>query len=84
MLVDCGLLNRNVTNRRLQFAYDPVAEHLAARIAAQARPGAGAAPLKDCILSEPGSAIASVMAELENSLRREPREAQPAAAAARI
>ena len=46
MLVDCGLLNRNVTNRRLQFAYDPVAEHLAARMAAQAQPGAGAGPLK--------------------------------------
>jgi hypothetical protein len=35
MLVVCGLLNRNVTNRRLQFTYDPVAEHLAARLAAQ-------------------------------------------------
>ena len=42
MLVDCALLNRNVTNRRLQFAYDPVAEHLADRIAAQARPDVGA------------------------------------------
>jgi hypothetical protein len=29
MLVQCGLLNRNPINRRLQFGYDPVAEHLA-------------------------------------------------------
>jgi len=76
MLVDCGLLNRNVTNRRLQFAYDPVAEHLAARMAAQAQPGAGATPLKERILSKPDSAIARVMAEIENSLRLEPQEAQ--------
>jgi len=33
-----------VTNRRRQFAHDPVAEHLAARIAAQAQPGGGATP----------------------------------------
>jgi hypothetical protein len=61
MLVVCGLLNRNVTNRRLQFAYGPVAEHLAARLAAQGAPGAGVAPVKERILSEPGSAIARVM-----------------------
>jgi len=84
MLVDCGLLNRNVTNRRLQFAYDPVAEHLAARTAAQAQPGAGLAPLKDRILSEPSSAIARVMAEIEGSLQREPGEPRPAAAAVPI
>jgi hypothetical protein len=30
MLVASGVLNRNRTNRRLQFAYDPVAEQLAA------------------------------------------------------
>jgi hypothetical protein len=76
MLVDCGLLNRNVTNRRLQFAYDPVAEHLAARMAPRARPGAGAAPLKDRILSEPGSAIARVMAEIEASLQPAMAETQ--------
>ena len=28
MLVTCGVLNRNRTNRRVQFAYDPVAEQL--------------------------------------------------------
>jgi WD40 repeat protein len=36
MLVECGLLNRNPINRRLQFAYDPVAEHLAGRVGVQA------------------------------------------------
>jgi WD40 repeat protein len=35
MLISCGLLNRNRTNRRLQFAYDPVAEKLAAHAATQ-------------------------------------------------
>jgi hypothetical protein len=84
MLIDCGLLNRNVTNRRLQFAYDPVAEHLATRLAAQPEVGAGVAPLKDRILSEPGSAIARVMAEIQNSLGVQPPGAQRAAAAASI
>jgi hypothetical protein len=63
MLVACGLLNRNRTNRRLQFAYDPVAEQLAAWRAAQG-PAEGAA-LKNRILSEPDSAIAHAMAEIE-------------------
>ncbi|MBV8336450.1 MAG: hypothetical protein JO358_13610, partial [Alphaproteobacteria bacterium] len=84
MLVDCGLLNRNVTNRRLQFAYDPVAEHLAARMAAQAQPGDSAGSLKDRILSQPGSAIAHVLAEIQNSLGLRPLEARPAPAAAPI
>ena len=78
MLVDGGLLNRNVTNRRLQFAYDPVAEHLAARIAAQTQPRGGVAPLKERIQSEPDSAIARAMAEIENSLQPQSVEAQPA------
>lgn len=30
MLVSSGLLKQNLTNRRLQFTYDPVAEYLAA------------------------------------------------------
>ena len=45
-------------NWRLQFAsdpVDPVAEHAAARLVAQAQPGAGAGPRKDRILSAPGS-----------------------------
>jgi hypothetical protein len=79
MQVDCGLLNRNVTNRRLQFAYDPVAEHLAARLAAQGPAGISVAPLRDRILSEPDSAIGRVMAEIEKSLH--PRVLEPQAEA---
>ena len=45
MLVVCGLLNRNRTNRRLQFTYDPVAEQLAAWRAAQG-PAEGVSPEK--------------------------------------
>jgi WD40 repeat protein len=65
MLVDCGLLNRNRTNRRLQFAYDPVAEQLAARVVAQKSKDVSIARLKKRILSEPGSAIARAMGEME-------------------
>ena len=65
MLVDCGLLNRNRTNRRLQFAYDPVAEQLAARVVAQKSKDVSIARLKKRILSEPGSAIAHAMGEME-------------------
>lgn len=63
MLVTCGLLNRNRINRRLQFAYDPVAEHLAAWRMTQ-RPAEGVT-LKNRILSEPDSAIAHAMAEID-------------------
>jgi hypothetical protein len=69
MLVDCGLLNRNITNRRLRFAYDPVAELLAARVAACAQDDAGAASLRNRILSTGGTVLARAMAEVEKSLR---------------
>ena len=65
ILVECGLLNRNKTNRRLQFAYDPVAEHLAAWRTARGPAGDGLAPLKNRILLAPESAIARAMAEIE-------------------
>ena len=65
MLIDCGLLNRTRTTRRLQFAYDPVAEHLAARAVALAAAGKGFAPLKKRIRSKPDSTIARAMAEIE-------------------
>src|SRR5262249_55205489 len=65
ILVDCGLLNRNRTNRRLQFAYDPVAEQLAAWKAAQDR-AARVVVLRERILSAPDTAIAHAMAEIEN------------------
>jgi hypothetical protein len=66
MLVQCGLLNR--TNRRLQFAYDPVGEQLAARIVAQGAKDRNLAPLKKRILSEPGSGIARAMHEIERAV----------------
>ena len=59
MLIECGLLNRTQTTRRLQFAYDPVAEHLAARAIAQAE---GFVLLKKRIQSKPDSTIARAMA----------------------
>src|SRR5262249_15636077 len=69
LLVQCGLLNRNTINRRLQFAYDPVAEHLAAwRTAQQAAEGAGA-PLMARILSSPDTAIARVLSAIEPAQR---------------
>jgi hypothetical protein len=70
MLVECGLLNRNRTNRRLQFAYDPVAEQLAARVVAQKAKDASVARLKKRIRSEPDSAIARAMSEMEVAVGR--------------
>jgi hypothetical protein len=84
MLVDCGLLNRNVTNRRLQFAYDTVAEHLAARLAAQAALEADVVHLKKRILSEPSSPLARVMAEIESLLPMQSNEPPLVAAAAPV
>jgi hypothetical protein len=63
MLVVCGLLNRNRINRRLQFAYDPVAEQLAAWRVAQGT-AEGVAVLRYRILSAPDSAIARALAEI--------------------
>jgi hypothetical protein len=65
MLIECGLLNRTRTTRRLQFAYDPVAEQLAARAVAQTAAGKAYAPLKKRIRSKPDSSIARAMAEIE-------------------
>jgi hypothetical protein len=65
MLVECGLLNRNRTNRRLQFAYDPVAEQLAAHAVAQISEDPSVKRLKARILSEPDSAIAHAMNEID-------------------
>jgi hypothetical protein len=49
MLVVCGLLNRNRINRRLQFAYDPVAEQLAAWRVAQGTAEGVAAQISDFV-----------------------------------
>jgi hypothetical protein len=69
MLVECGLLNRNRINRRLRFAYDPVAELLAAYGIAQAPAREGVSELKSRILSTPDSAIAHAMEEIGGSLK---------------
>lgn len=63
MLVSSGLLNRNRTNRSLQFAYDPAAEYLAARRLARINADARA-PVRDRIAAEPQSAIARALAEI--------------------
>jgi hypothetical protein len=67
LLIQCGLVNRNQINRRLQFAYDPVAEHLAAwKTALQTAAGA-VAPLQARILLSPNTGIARAMAEIETA-----------------
>jgi hypothetical protein len=65
MLVESGLLNRNRTNRRLQFAYDPVAEQLAAHAVVRGMKDASLARLKKRILSDPSSPIARALGEIE-------------------
>lgn len=65
LLVLCGLLNRNKINRRLQFAYDPVAEHLAAWRTAQQVAAGAVAPLQARILQSPDTALARAMSEIQ-------------------
>ncbi len=67
MLVQCGLLNRNQTNRRLQFAYDPVAEHLAAYRVAKLPGKESVKALKARILEDPLSTLARAIQEIEKS-----------------
>ena len=82
MLVDCGLLNRNKTNLRLQFAYDPVAEQLTAYAVTQKTRDIAIARLKKRILSKETSAIALALREIESSRRapKSPRRSRPSAA----
>ena len=65
MFVECGLLNRNRSNRRLQFAYDPVAEHLAAWKAAKDGADNRVSAFRSRILLTPESPIAHALAEIE-------------------
>jgi hypothetical protein len=65
MLIGCGLLNRNKSNQRLQFAYDPVAEQLAAWWIAQGPGRLHLAPLREAILASSDSPLARAMAEIE-------------------
>ena len=68
-LVECGLLNRNQTNRRLQFAYDPVAEHLAAYRVSKLHGRESVKALRARIfLKAPSSALAIAIQELEQSV----------------
>jgi WD40 repeat protein len=65
MLVSSGLLKQNRTNRRLQFAYDPVAEYLAAwRLTLS---NSGTAELKERIHLAPDSAIGRALHDIEAS-----------------
>jgi hypothetical protein len=67
LLVQSGLLNRNRINRRLQFAYDPVAEHLAAWRTAQQTAAGTVAPLQARIFESPNTGIARALAEIETA-----------------
>ncbi|MBF0304149.1 MAG: hypothetical protein HQL41_00670 [Alphaproteobacteria bacterium] len=63
MLVSSGLLERNQVNRRLRFAYDPVAELLAAWRLSTAR-AASLADLRDRLAADPNSALAQALDEV--------------------
>ena len=62
MQVASGLLNRNRSNRMLQFAYDPVAEHLAAAMLAQNPTREGFAELLKRIKQKPDIGLAHALA----------------------
>jgi len=66
MLVQCGLLTRNLSNRRIQFAYDPVAEHLAAwRIGRAGHDDGRLKQLAQRIRAAPDSPVARALAAIE-------------------
>lgn len=64
ILVSSGLLNRNRTNRRLQFAYDPVAEYLAAWLVSDEREEKKSEN-RARIESSPESAVGRAFIEIE-------------------
>ena len=68
MLVQSGLLNQNLTNQNLQFAYDPVAEILAANWITHSPNEDRVVQLKKRILSVPDSAIAATITERQAQL----------------
>jgi hypothetical protein len=63
MLIVCSLLTRNQINRRLQFSYDPVAEHLYAWRAEQGTVSGQHVPLRERILASPDTTLARTTAE---------------------
>ncbi len=64
---ESGLLNRNPVNRRLQFAYDPVAEYLAAGYLAESKLQ-GHTELRTRVLAAPRTAIAAAMRDIKPEL----------------
>jgi hypothetical protein len=65
MLIVCSLLTRNQINRKLQFAYDPVAEHLYAWRAEQGAASGQSVPLRERVRKSPDTALARTIAEDE-------------------
>ena len=61
-LVSCGILNRNAANRRLQFAFDPVAEYLAAW---RLTTGPENAAVMELVRANENSELAAAVRELE-------------------
>jgi NAD(P)-dependent dehydrogenase (short-subunit alcohol dehydrogenase family) len=71
-LEECGLIVRNPINRRLQFAYDPVAELLAAWRIVQKSNEPGIKSIIKRIRSAEGSGLAMALANAEAIQRQEP------------
>ena len=66
VLIDCGLLQRNRSNsQNLQFAYDPVAEHLAAYWISQHVDDEGFKELRGILTEHPDCSIARILSEIE-------------------
>ncbi|MBF0333250.1 MAG: hypothetical protein HQL40_06320 [Alphaproteobacteria bacterium] len=63
MLVSSGLLERNQVNRRLKFAYDPVAEFLAAWRLSTVH-AANLDDVRQRLIAEPHSALAHVLDDI--------------------
>jgi hypothetical protein len=72
MLEACGLVVRNAINRRLQFAYDPVAELLAAWRMVQKAGEPGIRGMIQRIRTAEGSGLALALANAEVIGAQEP------------
>ncbi|WP_235812945.1 hypothetical protein [Roseibium alexandrii] len=64
MLIFSGLLNRNAENMKLQFAYDPVAEYLAATWIAEAKDSDSASSIKQAVMNKPEAAVTQMLSEI--------------------
>ena len=69
-LESCGLLMRNPVNRRLQFAYDPVAEILAAKWMIDRADEAGILQIRERLAESPegGRGLAEALSAAEHAL----------------